>query len=65
MNEEHRSIAGIKKRNVASSHKVSALDDAAPQPTLILGRAAHPNPNMGIGLAEFWFGRKKNCRQSP
>jgi len=65
MSEEHRPIAGIRKRNAALEKKVSALDDAPPQPALMLGRAAHPNPKMGIGLAGFWFGRKNNCRRSP
>ena len=65
MNEKHRTIAEIKKRNVALEKNVSALENATPQPALMLGRAAHPNFKMGIGLAGFWFGRKNNGRRSP
>jgi hypothetical protein len=65
MNEEQRTIAELKKRNAELVEKVSALENTTPQPASILGRAARPNPKMGNGLAEFWFGRKKNCRQSP
>jgi hypothetical protein len=65
MNEEHRTIDGIRIRNVALEKEVSALDVPPPKPALMLGRTVHPNLKMSIGLAGFWFGRKNNCRRSP
>jgi hypothetical protein len=64
MNEEQRTITELKKRNAELEEKVSALEHVAPQLAPLPGHPSRPMPRMGIGLAEFWFGRKKNCRRS-
>jgi hypothetical protein len=45
--------------------QVSTLENATSQSAPMLGRATRPKPKIGNGLAEFWFGRKKNCRLFP
>ncbi|MFZ0827347.1 MAG: hypothetical protein WAO02_07975 [Verrucomicrobiia bacterium] len=65
MNKEQRTIAELKQRIAKLEEKISPFKRAIPRPALMPGLVARSQPIMGSGLAEFWFGRKKNGRQSP
>jgi hypothetical protein len=65
MNEEQRTITELKKRITELEEKVSVFENPTRRSSLMLGRAARPNPESCIGLIEYWSGKKMNRRHFP
>ena len=63
MNTKQRIMVEFNKRSAGASQKSYALGNTASQPAPTPGRSARAMPKMGIGLADFWFGKKNQHHQ--